>query len=484
MDYFDVFNALASRRLLGETFAREDIDPDAGPRTDDWLIPDTAEEWWEKAELTMPTYEGYENKQEDGSINSWGVAGQSSYDSRSQCATRLKTSAKIQLWREGQDPDFSLVRRGFSPEGIPTLYVPLGTRILYGLEAQDTSGVTTSYNTSIEPSNERAGVDVIDWKLDDLGLDAATMSIMKAERPDLFDKSIIEAFDFTDFKGWWDDVTQTYGETVSRVLIGNYETYFTRQGMERLRGGSGIKSTEKTYDTLGKYRTDIIYGYDWEAEVESQKEGWTLLEGEGFWTRFGYTFLTLSYYVLAIYTIFRATISWAALGAKSGGFWAASLLRKTAMLAFGALEMLTVEYMVFDLPYRILAVDATSNHNNCGFPPNGHYHSYWVNVYDPSKTDSYGTPHCAEGEHRVAVQQNPLKYDIHTPCCAEGLTFDPTQELCIGDDEMGMPGSPISPAGEAVPKEEMSGLQMGSMVMLGVVAVVVVLTMFGSKGDQ
>ena len=484
MDYFDIFNTISSRNLTGKVLKNADGDEEFEEYKDDLarpdnaelfenLIPDTAESWWDKVEMVRPTYEASSMKSGSGEVIQWGVKAQSSFDTRGKCATRLKTHAHINI------DDITLVRRGFSSEGIPTLYVPIGTTVTYFSEGQDTDGLTnTSYKTTTEPSNERAGIDLIQWSFDHAGLDQATTNVLKAERPELLSTATIENMTLEEYPKWWDSVVKAYVDTQGRVLNGNYQTYFNQTSTTRKRGGASANPV--TYANKGKYRADLIYGYDWQAEVDSKKAGWTIIEGEGFWTRTGYTFLTLSYYVLLVATMFRGSVVLSRLGwVAKGAAWS----KKVVMLAIWAVEMLTVEWMSLELPYRVVQVDVTHNYNTCGFPPNGHYHSYWVNVYDPAETDSYGTPHCIDGENRIALTQNPLKYDTATPCCPDNTQFDPTQSLCVGNDIMAIAGGGVLPT-EIIPKEEITGLQSGAMIALGVTALVILTTIFSSKGNQ
>ena len=503
MDYFDIFNSMVSTNLTGKVFREETDTPqvdedviEAWEKYEDelaespehWanfeqLIPDSAEEWWDKVNMVMPTYQGEEYMDDSGKVRYWGVKGQSSFDTKGKCATRLKSKAMIEL---AKPSDVQYVRRGFSSEGIPTLYVPLGTKVTYYHEPQDTDGLTnTSYIESENESADRAGVDQVSWHFDNVGLDQATTNVMKAERPDLFNETLIENMTLDEYPAWWEDVMTTYQKTTVRVLEGNYTTYFNQTGWIRQRGGA--TQATQTYNTQGKYRQDIIYGYDWVAEVESQKASGELLEGKSSLTQFGYNFVQLSYYVAVIATFFIGSAAWTKLGGKAV-FWASNLGKKAFMAAVAGIELLAIEYMALQLPYRVVQIDVTHNHNQCGFPPNGHYHSYWVNVYDPAETDSYGVPHCSQGEHKPILVQEPLKYDATTPCCPDGTNFDITQKVCIGKDADGNDIVAFSVGGivptTIVPKEEITGLQTGAFIALGVVAVVILSTVFGSKGDQ
>tara|TARA_B100001778_G_scaffold334313_1_gene345247 strand:+ start:1244 stop:2752 length:1509 start_codon:yes stop_codon:yes gene_type:complete len=502
MDYFDIFNSMVSTNMTGKIFREESdtpqVDEDIAEQWQKYedelaetpndslfekLIPETAEEWWDSVNMTMPTYQNVNESSSDGDKRLWGVKGQSSFDTRGKCATRLKSKAVIRI---DKPSDMKYVRKGFSAEGVPTLYVPLGTTITYTHEPQDTAGaLNTSFVESETVGNDRAGVDQVSWKFNDTGLDQAVTNVMKAERPELFDEAMIENMTLDEYPSWWEDVVTTYQKTTARVLEGNYTTYFNQTGMIRQRGGASASS--KTYDTLGKYRQDIIYGYDWEAEVESQKNSGELLEGKSFFTQVGYRFVQVAYVVSVIATFFVGSAAWSKLGGKLA-FWAGNLGRKAFMLAVAGIELLAIDYMALELPYRVVQVDITHNHNQCGFPPNGHYHSYWVNVYDPALTDSYGVPHCAEGEHKPILVQEPLKYDKEIPCCPDGTTFDTTQKACIGKDADGndivaLTGAGIVPT-EVIPKEEISGLQTGAFIALGIAGVVILTTVFGSKGNQ
>jgi hypothetical protein len=502
MDYFDIFNSMVSSNLTGKVFRQEtdtpQVDDDVieaweeyaddlakSPEglTFDRLIPDSAEEWWDSVNMTMPTYQSVDESSSEGKKWMWGVKGQSSFDTRGKCATRLKSKAFIQF---SKPEDMKYVRRGFSSEGVPTLYVPIGTTIVYEHEPQDTNGLTnTSFIESETVSNDRAGVDQVSWRFDNTGLDQAVTNVMKSERPDLFDETMIQNMTLDEYPSWWADVTKTYQTTTMRVLEGNYTTYFNQTGSIRQRGGSSAAS--QTYDSIGKYRQDIIYGYDWEAEVEGQKGSGELLAGESLMTHIGYRFVQLSYYMAVIGTFFLGSAAWTKLGGKLA-FWAGNLGRKAFMLAVAGIELLAIEYMALELPYRVVQIDVTHNHNQCGFPPNGHYHSYWVNVYDPSKTDSYGVPHCEAGQQKPILVKEPLKYDATIPCCPDGTTFDITQKACIGKDADGNDIVAFSGAGiistTVIPKEEITGLQTGAFIALGVVGVVILSTVFGSKGDQ
>jgi hypothetical protein len=502
MDYFDIFNSMASTHMTGKIFRQETDTPQVDEEViESWkeyqdelaetpndtlfenLITDTAEEWWDSVNMTMPTYQGVDEISSDEKKWWWGVKGQSSFDTRGKCATRLKSKAVITL----KDPsDMKYIRRSFSAEGVPTLYVPIGTSISYLHEPQDTAGgFNTSFIESETVSNDRAGVDQVSWKFNDTGLDQAVTNVMKAERPDLFDEAMIENMTLDEYPIWWEDVSTTYQKTTARVLEGNYTTYFNQTGMIRQRGGNN--STTKTYDAIGKYRQDIIYGYDWEAEVESQKGSGELLEGESLLTHIGYRFVQMAYVVSVIATFFVGSAAWAKLGGKVA-FWASNLGRKAFMLAVAGIELLAIDYMALELPYRVVQIDVTHNHNQCGFPPNGHYHSYWVNVYDPTLTDSYGVPHCPDGEHKPILVQEPLKYDKEIPCCPDGTNFDITQKACIGKDADGNDIVALTGGGivntEIIPKEEISGLQTGTFIALGIAGVVILSTLFGSKGDQ
>lgn len=417
------------------------------------------------------TYEKYEEALSDGT-KKYGFKATSSYNSWSSCATRLVTYFYVITDNEDE------IIRDFDSNGIPSLWIPKGMRVSTFVQPKDTAGMTnTQYKESKEPSNERAGVNVEVRQFNNQALHSAALNVMRQERPDLFD---FESLELEDLEKWWLELNSVHVDTVSRVLTGNLETYFPTVQTERLRGGNAISNRD--FNQVGLFRIDSIYGYDWESEVEGQRSGWEIGKGDDFmglsWEGLAFWSLTGLYWALNTMLFFRATLTYTALPK------ATTLVGKASKLGLAAVEVLAIDTFLLELPYYIRSVDATTNHNNCGFPAGGHYESVNIHVYDPSLHDWKGTPHCKAGETRKIVNESPLEYDPKSPCCPENTTYNKGTSLCEGDDSAVIPSDGLGGSGgggQPFAYDNQKGQMIVAGAMLGLVGLVMLTGSGGSK---
>jgi hypothetical protein len=414
---------------------------------------------------TVPvTYELWES--DDG--NKIGFKATSSYDSSFSCATRLITYFYAQNFG---DP--ALVVRDYDSNGIPVMWIPKTADMLTETEPYDTSGATnTSYKLASEPSNERAGVNVETWKVNDKALNASALNVMRQERPDLFNVDDLALEDFAD---WWVEVNTVHKDTVNRLWGTEYDTYYSLNETKRLRGGSN-NALQTNMNNVGLYSIHSVYGYDWDAEIESQKADWSLGSGDDFlgysWEGVGYWSLSSLYYVTFVYTFFRKTLTYALIP-KVG--WT---LKGVGKFGLAALETIVIDIYLMELPNHIRAVDATKNYNGCGFPDGGHYQKTNVHVYDSTKTDWQGTPHCSAGESRKIETENPFTYDPEVPCCPDGSTYNATLGVCESGDGASVPdgGGIVPDTGfgmMSIPPTDSMGVKVVAGVLLGIVGITV-----------
>ena len=418
--------------------------------------------------ITNPvTYELWESD----SGNKIGFKATSSYDSTFTCATRLITYFFAQNF---DDP--SLIVRDFDSNGVPVMWIPKNADVLTTTEQYDTAGATnTSYKWSTEPSNERAGVNVETWKFNNKALDATSLNTMRQERPDLFN---VDDLGLEDFADWWVEVNNTHKDTVNRIFTKDFNTYYSLIQSQRIRQQSQpFTSLQKNMNEIGLYSIHSIYGYDWDAEIDSQRSDWTLGSGDDFlgysWEGVGYWSLTALYYVFGVQAFFRKTLTYALLPKV-----APISLKGVGKFALAALETIAIDIYLMELPHHIRAVDATKNHNSCGFPDGGHYQKMNVHVYDSAKTDWRGTPHCKAGETRKVENENPFTYDPEVPCCPEGSTYNKTLNVCESDEGASIPdsGGSVPDTGLSmltVPPTDTMGAKIAAGVLLGVVGITV-----------
>ena len=418
------------------------------------------------------TYEEWESN--DG--NKIGFKATSSYNSATSCATRLITY----FYAQGVE-DKSMIVRKFDSNGVPEMWVPKGTQILTEVEPYDTSGVTnTQYKRSVEPQNERAGVNVETYRFNNEGLDITSLNIMKQERPDLFNFS---DFDLEDFGDWWLEFNRVFSDTVNRVFSSNVELYLTPIAETRIKGDGGTVS--RTMSEEGLYSIHSIYGYDWEAEVDSQKASWELGRGDDFlglsWSGVGYWALTGVYYATFVWTFFRRTLTYAYLPKV-----AHVSVKGVAKFALACAETVAIDIFLMELPDYVRSVDVSHNHNICGFPAGGLYEKINLHVYDSSVRDWQGTPHCKSGESRPTTSDEPLTYDPEVPCCPEGATYNKSTSLCEMDGEATVPdgGGSTPPTTNALvvnaPTETLETKILAGL-LLGVVGITVISGLGGSK---
>ena len=192
--------------------------------------------------------------------------------------------------------DASLVVRDFDSNGVPSIWIPTGTTIITEVEPYDTSGASnTSYKLSTEPAVERAGVDVEVMQFNNKALETTALNVLKQEQPDLFN---FDDFELEDFEAWWIKLNKSHADTVNRIFSSNVSTFFTPIATHTLRGGA----VAQPFNQEGAYRIDSIYGYDWDAEVSSQRGDYSLGKGDDFmgysWAGVGYWSLTSLYYAM------------------------------------------------------------------------------------------------------------------------------------------------------------------------------------------
>lgn len=439
MDYFNRLNLMAQSTLTPKRFASDITPPN----------PVTYEKW----------------ESDDGT--QIGFKATSSYNSSLSCATRLITYFVVKNYN---DP--ALVVRDFDSNGVPVIWIPKGADIITTTEPYDTSGVTnTSYKLTSEPANERAGVSVETYKLNTTGLNQTALNIMRQENPELFDIDDLELEDFAD---WWVQVNKTHADTVNRIFSKDYALYYNLLETDRIKGGRSSKLQTNIND-IGAYSVHAIYGYDWDAEIESQKKDWSLAQGDDFlgmsWSGLGYTTLMTVYYTVFFWTMFRKTLTFAYLP-KVG-----MSIKGVGKLALATIETIAIDFYLLELPHHIRAVDATKNYNLCGFPDGGHYQKLNVKVYDASKTDWQGTPHCKNGENRKVKNENPFTYDPEIPCCPEGAKYNKALGVCEQDGQAITPSAggstPSTGFGVLSTDEEGKGAKIAAGLLLGVVAITV-----------
>ena len=454
MDYLHRLNRSAESALVGKRFQAE-------------------------SESNPVTYEKWE------SDNKIGFKATSSFNKWSSCATRLVSYFYV------SGVDASLVVRDFDSNGVPSIWIPTGTTIITEVEPYDTSGASnTSYKLSTEPAVERAGVDVEVMQFNNKALETTALNVLKQEQPDLFN---FDDFELEDFEAWWIKLNKSHADTVNRIFSSNVSTFFTPIATHTLRDTS---SSAHLFNQEGVYRIDSIYGYDWEAEVSSQRGDYSLGKGDDFmgysWAGVGYWSLTSLYYAMFFFAFFRSTITY---GTRMVGgvlrpyvTWGSGKLLSVgsvAKLALAAVETLAIDIYLIELPYYIRKVDATQNHNGCGFPPGGHYESLNVHTYDASARDWQGTPHCKVGEHKEIESESPLTYNPEVPCCPDETNYNKATNLCEGANGATWPNGDgnipaFNPTASGEPQEN-KGMKVAAGLLLGVVAITVITGINSSK---
>ena len=386
MDYFDVVNS-----FWGNAFQKK------VKKSDTVQNPVTYEKW------------------KDG--NKIGFKAKSTYDSAVACATRLTTYFHVVGAEENQ------IVRDFDSNGIPTIWIPKGSTIVTSPSPQDTKGATnTSFKDANEPSNERAGVNVEYRQFSNDQLNSTAINVLRQENPELFDFDNLE---LEDLESWWTTLNKKHSDVVNRLMSADPELYYPTVETQRIRSGA----TSKQFNQEGLYRVDSIYGYDWDAEIDSQRAGYELGKGDDFmglsWSGLGYYSLQSVYYLLYVYSFFRASLTYKLMPSASHFSKVGA-----SKMALWAVETLIIDIFLLELPYYVRQVDATKNHHLCGFPNGGHYQSMNIHVYDPAVRDWKGTPHCKSGEKRRIVSESPLEYDPNVPCCPDNSTYNSTTGLC------------------------------------------------------